>query len=146
MIYMSSIVMNCFCHLSANWSLKIIKSIYLADFWKRTSKRTRISAQEPGDSQVSGHCGEEKHRGFAVLVDLIVKLSAWANAPCVGKERPRFFSVFTKSKPGSIYTVSSNFLFHQCFLISSPSLLHLSTSHDLDHLSGFLETAHLPLP
>ena len=27
------------------------------------------------DSQVSGHCGEKKHRGLAVLVGLVVKLS-----------------------------------------------------------------------
>ena len=32
-------------------------------------------AQEPGDSWVSRHCGEKKHRGLAVLVGLIVKLS-----------------------------------------------------------------------
>ena len=32
-------------------------------------------AQEPGDSRFSGHCGEKKHRGLAVLVGLIVKLS-----------------------------------------------------------------------
>ena len=25
-------------------------------------------AQKPGDSRVSGHCGEKKHRGLAVLV------------------------------------------------------------------------------
>ena len=35
----------------------------------------RIFAQETGDSQVSGHCGENKHRGLAVLVGLIVKLT-----------------------------------------------------------------------
>ena len=34
-----------------------------------------MSAQEPGDSQVSGHCGEKKHRALAVLVGLIIKLS-----------------------------------------------------------------------
>ena len=34
--------------------------------------RTEIKA---GDSQVSGHCGEKKHRALAVLVGLIVKLS-----------------------------------------------------------------------
>ena len=33
-----------------------------------TLKRARIFAQEPGDSQVSGPCGEKKHRGLAVLV------------------------------------------------------------------------------
>ena len=49
--------------------------IYLAEFLKTYSKRTRIFAQELGDSQVSGHCGEKKHRGLAVLVGLIVKLS-----------------------------------------------------------------------
>ena len=32
----------------------------------------RIFALEPGDSQVSGHCGEKKHRGLAVLVGLIM--------------------------------------------------------------------------
>ena len=32
-------------------------------------------AQEPGDSQVSSHCSENKHRGLAVLVGLIIKLS-----------------------------------------------------------------------
>ena len=35
----------------------------------------RIFAQKPGDSQVSGHCGEKKHRGLAVLLGLIVKFS-----------------------------------------------------------------------
>ena len=30
-----------------------------------------LFAQEPGDSQVSGHCGEKKHRGLAVLVGLM---------------------------------------------------------------------------
>ena len=58
------------------------------NFWKHTSKRARIFAQEPGDSQVSGHCGEKKHRGLAVLVGLIVKLSPRANTPWVGKGPP----------------------------------------------------------
>ena len=53
-----------------------------------TSKWTRIFEQEPGDSQVSGHCGEKKHRGLAVLVGLIVKLSPLANSPWVGKGPP----------------------------------------------------------
>ena len=45
-------------------------------YHKHTSKRTRIFAQEPaGDSQVSGHCGEKKYRGLAVLVGLIAKIS-----------------------------------------------------------------------
>ena len=39
------------------------------------SKRIRIFAREPGDSQVSGHCGEEKHWGFAVLSWLVSLLS-----------------------------------------------------------------------
>ena len=45
------------------------------NFCKHTSKLTRIFAQEPGNSQVSGHCGEKKHRRLAVLVGLIVKIS-----------------------------------------------------------------------
>ena len=28
-----------------------------------------------GDSQVSGHCSDKKHRGLAVLVGVVVKLS-----------------------------------------------------------------------
>ena len=36
----------------------------------------------------SGHCGEKKHRGLAVLVSLIVKLISWANSPRVGKGPP----------------------------------------------------------
>ena len=31
------------------------------------------AGEEPG--QVSGHCGEKKHRGLAVLAGLIAKLS-----------------------------------------------------------------------
>ena len=37
----------------------------------------------------SGYCGEKKHRGLAVLVGLIVKLSPRANTPWVGKGPPR---------------------------------------------------------
>ena len=58
------------------------------NFWKHISKRTRIFAQEPGDSQFSGHCGEKKHSGLAVLVGLIVKLNLWANSPWAGKGPP----------------------------------------------------------
>ena len=36
--------------------------------------------QEPGDSQVSGHCGEKKNRGLAVVVGLLVKLSQRVSA------------------------------------------------------------------
>ena len=35
----------------------------------------RIFVEEPGDSQVSGHCGEEKHRGLAVLVCSVPELT-----------------------------------------------------------------------
>ena len=45
------------------------------EFLKHTSKRARLFAQKPSDSQVSGHYGEKKHRGLAVLVGLIVKPS-----------------------------------------------------------------------
>ena len=53
-----------------------------------TSKRARILAQRPGDSQVSGLCGKKNHRGLAVLVGLIVKLSPSANSPLVEKGPP----------------------------------------------------------
>ena len=66
------------------WHCLIIKR----HFWKHTSKRPRIFAQEPGDSQVSGHCGENKHRKLALLVVLILKISTWANSPWVGKGPP----------------------------------------------------------
>ena len=45
-------------------------------------------AQEPGDSQVSGHCGEKKRKGLAVLVSLIVKLSPRASSPWAGRGPP----------------------------------------------------------
>ena len=66
----------------------IIYIICVAEFLKTYVKTAQISAQEPGDSQVSGHCGENKHRGLAVLVGLIVKRSPWANLPWVGKGLP----------------------------------------------------------
>ena len=61
---------------------------HLAKFLKTYFKTGQIFAQEPGDSQVSGHCGEKKHRGLAVLVGLIVKLSPGANSSWVGKGPP----------------------------------------------------------
>ena len=55
---------------------KIITLICLAQFLKTYLKTwPEKFALELGDSQVSGHCGEKKHRGLAVLVGLIVKLS-----------------------------------------------------------------------
>ena len=69
------------------WHCLIIKWTSSRVF-ENTSKRPRIFAQEPGDSQVSGHCGENKHRKLAVLVGLILKLSTWANSPWVGKGPP----------------------------------------------------------
>ena len=42
---------------------------------RKPQKGARIFAQDPGDSQVSRYCDEKKHRGLAVLVGLIVKLS-----------------------------------------------------------------------
>ena len=62
--------------------------VFLAEFWKDASKRPRIFAQEPGDSQVSGQWGVNKHSGLALLVGLIVKLSPRANSPWVGKRPP----------------------------------------------------------
>ena len=56
----------------------VLISVNLAEFLKtclKTSKKPRIFAPEPGESQVSGHCGENLHIGLAVLVDLMVKLS-----------------------------------------------------------------------
>ena len=46
------------------------------------------SHREPGDNQVSDHCGEKKHRGFAFLVGHIINLSPCANSPWVGKGPP----------------------------------------------------------
>ena len=43
---------------------------------------------EPGDSQVSGDCGENFYGGLALLVGLIIKLSPWANLPWGGEGRP----------------------------------------------------------
>ena len=70
--------------LNISWLL----DIYIAEFWKHTSKWARIFAQKPGYHQVSGHYGEKKRRGLAVLVGLIVKISPWANSPWVGKRLP----------------------------------------------------------
>ena len=53
----------------------ILIVIYLAEFLKTYLKTDQIFAQETGHSQVSGHWGEKKHRGLAVLVGLIVKPS-----------------------------------------------------------------------
>ena len=64
------------------YELHIILSIFtslhtLGLVYKKTYLKTDQNIRTgTGDSQVSGHCGEEKHRGFAVLVGLIVKLSA----------------------------------------------------------------------
>ena len=47
--------------------------VYLAEFLKtflKTGQKFRA-----GFAQVSGHCGEKKHRGLAVVVGLIVKLT-----------------------------------------------------------------------
>ena len=77
-----------------NW-LEFFTNEYLAELYTyiphyiHTSKPALISEQEPGVSQVSSHCGENKHRELAVLVGLIVKLSSWANSPSlVGKGPP----------------------------------------------------------
>ena len=58
-------------------SIEINSCLHISSrrFGKKTSKWARIFAQKAGDSQVSGHCDEKKHRGLAVLVGLIVKLS-----------------------------------------------------------------------
>ena len=53
------------------WSNSIIQSKIYA--YQSVSKRPRIFAQEPG--RVSGDYGENFHRGLAVLVGLIIKLS-----------------------------------------------------------------------
>ena len=49
--------------------------ICLAEFLKTYLKTDQNIRTGTRDSQVSGHCGEKKHRGLAVLVGLIVKLS-----------------------------------------------------------------------
>ena len=57
--------------------------VYLAEFLKtflKTGQKFRT-----GFAQVSGHCGEKKHRGPAVVVGLIVKLTPSANSPWVRK-------------------------------------------------------------
>ena len=42
------------------WLFTCIHTYISPNFWKHTSKRSRIFAQEPGDSQVSGYCGEKE--------------------------------------------------------------------------------------
>ena len=50
-------------------------AVFFKKHIKPRKKRHRIFAQGPGDSQVSGHYGENFLRGLAVLVGLIDKLS-----------------------------------------------------------------------
>ena len=49
----------------------LYQQLHRAEFWKTCLKKAQIFAQKPGDS---GDCGENSHRGLAVLVGLIVKL------------------------------------------------------------------------
>ena len=56
----------------------LYQQLHRAEFWKTCLKKAQIFAQKPGDS---GDCGENSHRGLAVLVGLIVKLPWGGKGP-----------------------------------------------------------------
>ena len=52
------------------------QKVYLAEFLKTCLKKAQNIHSEPGGSRVSGDFSENFHRGLAVLVGVIVKITA----------------------------------------------------------------------
>ena len=71
-----------------NWLEYFYEWIFSRIFENIPQNRPEYPHRSLSVSQVSSHCGENKHRELAVLVGLIVKLSPWANSPRVGKGPP----------------------------------------------------------